>query len=231
MDSFEKISKMDLAALESPNGDLEEAKSEEVETAAETTETTDTANMPAAGEETDVIEAPEDAEEKEEKQQMMEPQGRHYNIDTMIGEDALVHFLFSHTYRQPMMILVTILGVVWPIFAIVKKQDNLLIPIVVAAFVLVWFPVSTYLKAKRAKKYNLAYQQEFHYMLDEWGLHLELGEDAIDVEWKTLTRLLIMKSVIVLYTGKNNAFLIPSAAIEDNRQEIISFIEEMYQNR
>ena len=64
-------------------------------------------------------------------------------------------------------------------------------------------------------------------MLDEWGLHLEIEDDAIDVEWKKVTKMIFYKSVAVIYTGKNNAFLIPSTAMGARREEIMSFIEEM----
>ena len=53
------------------------------------------------------------------------------------------------------------------------------------------------------------------------------GDDAIDVEWKKVTKLIFYKSVAVIYTGKNNAFLIPSAAMGTQREEIMNFIKEM----
>ena len=243
MKSFEEISKMNLADLDRPDGIGEEelgretagmvedssASAKKVETSGNEEDTADVdgletnADMPA--------EVSDDEEEKQpkelEKKVMMEPQGKYYRIDADITQSALNTFLFGHTYRQPLMILVTVLAIAWPIAVIVKKQGNIAMPLICSLFILIWIPFTTYLRAKNAKKLNPIYEQPFHYMFDEWGLHLELGDDAIDVEWKKVTKMIFYKSVAVIYTGKNNAFLIPTEAMGAQRGDILSFIEEM----
>lgn len=238
MKSFEEISKMNLADLDRPDG----AEEEELET--ETTgaagdssvrsEVKATGNAGADDLETseDMMAESSDSEdakpaEELEKKVMMEPQGKHFFIDAEITQQELNTFLFGHTYRQPLMILVTILAIAWPIAVIVKGQSNIAMPLICSLFILIWIPFTTYLRAKNAKKLNPLYEKPFHYMLDEWGLHLEIEDDAIDVEWKKVTKMIFYKSVAVIYTGKNNAFLIPSAAMGARKEEIMSFIEEM----
>lgn len=238
MKSFEEISKMNLADLDRPDG----AEEEELET--ETTgaagdssvrsEVKATGNAGADDLETseDMMAESSDSEdakpaEELEKKVMMEPQGKHFFIDAEITQQELNTFLFGHTYRQPLMILVTILAIAWPIAVIVKGQSNIAMPLICSLFILIWIPFTTYLRAKNAKKLNPLYEKPFHYMLDEWGLHLEIEDDAIDVEWKKVTKMIFYESVAVIYTGKNNAFLIPSAAMGARKEEIMSFIEEM----
>lgn len=239
MKSFEEISKMNLADLDRPDGVGEDQEAG----IAGDAEGSNTANAKKAEENgneegvsnTDNVEADATVEvadeepqpEELEKKVMMEPQGKHFFIDADITQSALNTFLFGHTYRQPLMILVTILAIAWPIAVIVKKQGNIAMPLICSLFILIWIPFTTYLRAKNAKKLNPVYEQQFHYMLDEWGLHLELGDDAIDVEWKKVTKMIFYKSVAVIYTGKNNAFLIPTEAMGAQRGEILSFIEEM----
>ena len=233
MKSFEEISKMNLAELDRPDGVGEEEL--EIETAGEAGDNnTEAKKAGADGLETSAdmpTEVSDNEEEKKpeelEKKVMMEPQGKHYRIDADITQSALNTFLFGHTYRQPLMIIVTVLAIAWPIAAIVKGQGNIAMPLICSLFILIWIPFTTYLRAKNAKKLNPIYEQPFHYMLDEWGLHLELGDDAIDVEWKKVTKIIFYKSVAVIYTGRNNAFLIPSTAMGTQREEIMSFIEEM----
>ena len=230
MKSFEEISKMNLADLDRPDGVGEE----ELET--ETNSTGSEKKAETAGNEeetsTDVLADTSDTEEAKqaeelEKKVMMEPQGKHFFIDANITQQELNTFLFGHTYRQPLMILVTILAIAWPIAVIVKGQSNIAMPVICSLFILIWIPFTTYLRAKNAKKLNPLYEKPFHYMLDEWGLHLEIEDDAIDVEWKKVTKMIFYKSVAVIYTGKNNAFLIPSTAMGARREEIMGFIEEM----
>ena len=238
MKSFEEISKMNLAELDRPDGAGEEELETETTGAAGDSsvrsEVEATGNAGADDSETSeymMAESSdsEDAKQAEEleKKVMMEPQGKHFFIDAEITQQELNTFLFGHTYRQPLMILVTILAIAWPIAVIVKGQSNIAMPVICSLFILIWIPFTTYLRAKNAKKLNPLYEKPFHYMLDEWGLHLEIEDDAIDVEWKKVTKMIFYKSVAVIYTGKNNAFLIPSAAMGARREEIMSFIEEM----
>lgn len=238
MKSFEEISKMNLADLDRPDGAEEEELETEITGAAGDSsvrsEVKATGNAGADDLETSeymMAESSdsEDAKQAEEleKKVMMEPQGKHFFIDAEITQQELNTFLFGHTYRQPLMILVTILAIAWPIAVIVKGQSNIAMPVICSLFILIWIPFTTYLRAKNAKKLNPLYEKPFHYMLDEWGLHLEIEDDAIDVEWKKVTKMIFYKSVAVIYTGKNNAFLIPSAAMGARKEEIMSFIEEM----
>lgn len=243
MKSFEEISKMNLAELDRPDGAGEEDLETETATAAGDSSTggekkaevrTEEGTTGTDGLETsaDRLAETSDSEETKqaeelEKKEMMEPQGKHFFIDAEIAQQELNAFLFGHTYRQPLMILVTILAIAWPIAVIVKGQSNIAMPLICSLFILLWIPFTTYLRARNAKKLNPLYDKPFHYMLDEWGLHLEIEDDAIDVEWKKVTKMIFYKSVAVIYTGKNNAFLIPSAAMGARRKEIMSFIEEM----
>lgn len=238
MKSFEEISKMNLAELDRPDGaGEEELETETIGAAGDSSvrsEVKATGNAGADDLKTseDMMAESSDSEdakqaEELEKKVMMEPQGKHFFIDAEITQQELNTFLFGHTYRQPLMILVTILAIAWPIAVIVKGQSNIAMPLICSLFILIWIPFTTYLRAKNAKKLNPLYEKPFHYMLDEWGLHLEIEDDAIDVEWKKVTKMIFYKSVAVIYTGKNNAFLIPSAAMGARKEEIMSFIEEM----
>lgn len=224
MKSFEEISKMNLAELDRPEGAPEE-DAQNTDVIQHVEESVDTAENTESVQESNS----EEQEEPEElaKKEMMEPQGKNFRIDAEVTQQELTTFLFGHTYRQPLMILVTILAIAWPITILVRRQGSITMPLICSLFILIWIPLTTYLRAKNAKKLNTAYQHTFHYMLDEWGLHLELGDEAIDVEWKKVTKVIFYKSVAVIYTGKNNAFLIPSAAMGERRAEILSFIEEM----
>ena len=228
MKSFEEISRMNLADLDRPDTISEETESLHKEADGVDGETGDTKNAEEAADSLkESVSEGEPAGEELAKKEMMEPQGQHFFVNAKISQQELNAILFGHTYRQPLMILVTVLAIAWPLAVLIKKQGNIAMPLICSLFILIWIPFTTYLRAKNAKKLNPIYNEEFHYMFDEWGLHLELGDDAIDVEWKKVTKLIFYKSVAVIYTGKNNAFLIPSAAMGTQREEIMRFIGEM----
>ena len=64
-------------------------------------------------------------------------------------------------------------------------------------------------------------------MIDEWGVHLELGTEAVDIEWKRIQKCVFLKSVTVLYTNKINAHLIPTSGMGARTEQINQFIKRM----
>lgn len=237
MKGFEEISKMNLADLDRPNGqnpeqETEREESEAVQQAGDEqenpTEGTVTVEDLEGSEEAETVREAEPAENQEEKEEeIREPQGEHYYIDAKVTEKEMIGFLFGHNYRQPLMIIAMLVALAWPVMVIARQDENMLLAVVVAAIVLVALPLSTWNRGKRTVKTNPAYQQTFHYMLDEWGLHLKLGKEAIDVEWNKINKAMFLKSVFVLYTGKVNAFLVPTSGMGEQQEVIKAFVKRM----
>lgn len=225
MQSFEKISKMNLADLDRPESsepvDLEEgANKEGQEDTADIVRVADvegTAEAGTAGTQTG----------SGEKEKMREPEGQHYFMDAKIGEKELLAFLFGHNYRQPLMLVAVLVAVIWPIMVIVRKDNNIFLALALAAIILLALPFSTWSRGKKAARTNPSYQQIFHYMVDEWGLHLELEDKCIDLEWNKVYKCVFMKTVTVIYTSKVNAFLLPAIAMGERKEEINAFIRKM----
>ena len=226
MSSFDKIKNMDLSTIESPEG-ADQTKENAVTDAVETETDTQLEEMTENLQE----EAPEsaqenlqDAEEEPEEKKMMEPQGRHYYFDADFEEKDIVSFVMAHTYRQPSMIFVTLAGIALPIYLLVTHRGSVFIQIAILMLVALYLPISTYARGRASARQNQAYKETFHYMVDEWGLHLELSKDAVDVEWSRVGKMMWLKNMAVLYTGKNNAFLIPFSSLGSRKGEITAFI-------
>ena len=226
MQSFEKISKMNLADLDSPKqpgAPDDEDRREETGAAGEKDEeivtVADVEGTAAAG--------TAGTKETAAKEHMRQPEGEHYYMDARITEKELLAFLFGHNYRQPVMLIAIAIAVIWPVMIIVRGDQNMYLAIALAAIVLLALPLSNWTRGKREAKTNPSYQQTFHYMVDEWGLHLELGDRCIDLEWSKVCKCMYLKSVTAVYTGKSNAFLIPPAAMGDKTEEINAFIRKM----
>ena len=196
MSDLEKFSKMDLANIDRPGGEAD-----------------------SQGEDGAQASEPE----KEVKHEMAKPVGEHYYVNARVTDRELIPFVFRHTYSQPVTILCTVIGIVWPIYNLIRHQ-NLIYSLVCAFVFLVFYPLSTYIQGKKANKANRVYEDEFHYMVDEFGLHLEVLGDAADFAWKDVNRVTVMKPVLVLYTGRNRAFLMPTGAMGDQKDTIIEFI-------
>ena len=160
------------------------------------------------------------------KQHMAAPTGKHYYIDAHVTTKEMTAFLFAHTYTSPLMLAATLIGLIWPIYSVFRAQGSILFACVCAGVFLILMPFSIWRRATTNVKSNPLYEHTFHYMIDEAGLHVELAEHAIDVDWGHVTRKMFLKSTAVIYTGKVNAYLIPTAAMGEQKDEIIKFIKE-----
>lgn len=245
MQSFEKISKMNLADLDRPgnidhpddedrnlDGDTGVFEQDAVdgvgqtadladgEDGADTVTVADVEGTAAAG-----VAGTKTA--AEEKKHMRQPVGEHYYMDAQITEKELLAFLFGHNYRQPLILVALAVAIIWPIMIIVRRDNNMMLAIALAAIVLLALPLSTWSRGKKAAKSNPSYKQTFHYMVDEWGLHLELGDECLDLEWNKVYKCMFLKSVTAVYTGKVNAFLIPTSAMGEQKAKINAFIKKM----
>lgn len=237
MSGFGDISRMNLADLErkgpSQNTEAEEeldAVQEETEEAVESEETEETAAESTAVEVTEetAVETPvtETTETPKEPGHLPEPEGKHFYVDTKITAKEMQAFLFGHNYRQPLMVIATIIGVCWPIAMLLQNRGEMWIAVLcIALFVLV-IPLNTWNKGRMTVNKNPIYKNTFHYMLDEIGLHLELSGETVDVEWKRVYKVMFLKSVLVIYTGKLNAYLIPTASMGAQKEEIHEFVKK-----
>ena len=235
MDSFEKISKMNLADLERPDADYSEPGdvNGEIDTneqdlnldsdadGAEKSPLTvgDVEGTPAAG-----TAGTDSVADTAKKERMREPEGEHYYFDAKITEKELLAFLFNHNYHQPLMLVAVAVAVIWPIMIIIREDSNMLLALALAALILVALPLSTWSRGRKAARTNPSYKQVFHYMVDEWGLHLELDDKCIDLEWNKVLKCYYLKSVTVIYTSKINAFLLPAEGMAEQREQINALI-------
>lgn len=159
------------------------------------------------------------------------PVGRHYKIDAEITEQELRNFRLAHEYRRPTILLVNAMAVFFIIYSALTRVGgmNMGITIGLGILIILYYPFIIATKTKGIKNNSKVFQQVFHYMLDEEGLHLKVDKEAVDVEWKYVRKLMVLKSSLVVYTGKNNAWIIPTKDMGDQKDEIIAFLQEKIQ--
>lgn len=223
MEGFDKIRDLNLAEL-GEKKDVEEEIPEEIE----------------EGQQESLAERNEEEEESlesdlsedsvpQKKEKMDDPVGKHYYVDADITETVLRKFLFGHSYRQPVSILITVMAILFPIIYIVKGSPQTPLAIMVAVVILIYYPLTIFMKAKKIKRTNKTFAERFHYMFDEKGCHLQLSEEAIDVDWKYFKKIMVLKSLVVIYTNRYNGYIVPTENMGEQKEEIIDFLREKIQ--
>ena len=167
----------------------------------------------------------------EENQEERTPVGRHYVIDAEITEQELRNFRLAHEYRRPTILLVNAVAIFFIIYSALSgvKGMNLGLTIGLGILIILYYPFIIATKTKGIKNNSKVFQQIFHYMLDEEGLHLKVDKESVDVEWKYVRKLMVLKSSLVVYTGKANAWIIPTKDMGDQKDEITAFLQEKIQ--
>ena len=171
-------------------------------------------------------------ETKEADSEDRVPVGRHYVIDAEITESELRNFRLAHEYRRPTILLVNAMAIFFIIYSALRGVNgmNMGVTIGLGILIILYYPFIIATKTKGIKNNSKVFQQVFHYVLDEEGLHLKVGTEAVDVEWKYVTKLMVLKSSLVVYTGKVNAWIIPAKDMGDQKEEIIAFVKEKTQS-
>lgn len=230
MSDFSDISRMNLSELDRKGQQTQEGD-EEITLSAEAEDEISESSVDETGEEMIEDETAENEIEPEvevidDKERMAAPNGKHYYVDAEITPKEMRAFMFAHNYRSPLMIMATLVGLVWPVYTAVKAEGSMMVACVCAAVFLILMPFSIWRRATTSVTQNAIYQNTFHYMLDETGIHLEIGSHTVNVEWSQVTKKMFLKSCVAVYTGKVNAYLIPTEAMGDRKEEITGFIKE-----
>lgn len=216
MEGFDKIRNMNLAELGDHDDDDQEMDSLIV--------SEDTMEEDAAEESCIIDETDEDGVPKLKKT-MADPVGTYYRVDADITNEEMRNFLLGHTYRQPITYILYILAILFPIACMIKGKD-VLMALFVSVMIIVYYPLTIFMRSKKVMNTNKTFANTFHYMFDEVGCHLEVGEQAVDVEWKYFHKILALKSVVVIYTSKVNGYLIPTKDMGASQEEIVAFLKK-----
>lgn len=161
---------------------------------------------------------------------IMDPQGTYYEINAKMTEGIMRNFFFGHYFRQPLMILITLMGIISLGYSFTKVCPSPGLYAMVGLCIILGYPISFLVKSKTIVKNNPLYREPFYYMIDEWGFHLKAGKECLDVEWKRFIKVRRMKTTAVLYTGKNNGYLLPYEDLGSRKEEIIAFCEKKITN-
>lgn len=219
MKGFDKIRDMNLAELEKVSDQASDQTEEDQDLS-------------------DGKEAVSQNGEKESKNScVMEPQGKYYEMNAAMTEEVMRDFFFGHYYRQPIMLALLLIGAVSLGYVFTGKANTPMLYVMISAFIFLGYPLSFFFKAHITVRRNPLYKAPFYYMMDQWGFHLkvetgypDIETKCLDIEWKRFIKTRRLKKSAVLYTGKNNGYLLPYVDLGDKKEEIIAFCEEKIKN-
>lgn len=90
--------------------------------------------------------------------------------------------------------------------------------------IVLYLPISLYLKSANQVKLNPVFKEPLHYILDEKGITVRSGENEDSMEWSQMYKATSTTTSVILYTNKVNACVFPKSDMGDMKDQAIMMI-------
>ena len=142
-------------------------------------------------------------------------------FDVKITTAALYDYMLRHTYTSLQGVIGTAFGAFSILFYCIDKNPLYL---AIAAVILLYLPVTLYLRAKTQALSTPAFKAPLHYRLDEKGVTVSQGETTQTQAWDKVVKAVSTKNSIIVYTSKVNASIFPRKDLGGKQNDVIRTI-------
>ncbi|MCI8466240.1 MAG: YcxB family protein [Lachnospiraceae bacterium] len=142
----------------------------------------------------------------------------------------LFRFQIYHMYMGVMGFLLGLLAVV-ALADLIGNFSNMTtgtraICIILILWAIVLNPVNMYFRAKKQAQTVELFKNPIELEIDEKGLTIIQGENGGLVEWKNITKIVILKKLAIFYMGKVRAHLLPLDQIPETADEAVELVKK-----
>lgn len=149
---------------------------------------------------------------KEQKQDKVE-------FDVQLQPKDLYRFNIYQTYTGIQGWISVILGILGFVMAGITfgeaELPYTILYIVVGFLFLFYIPVSLWFRAKAVLKTNTVLAGKLHYEVSDEQIHVTQGEDAGDLPWEAIYKIVANKNQVLIYSTRINAYVVPREQIGD----------------
>ena len=134
-------------------------------------------------------------------------------FDVKITANDMYRFNMYHIYTSftgILSILAAVLGFVAAVGTYGKVDTMYTVLYIIFGIVfLFYFPLTLKMRAARQISMSEALKSTLHYMLDDEGVHVSLGEENALLEWKQIYKMVSTKHNVLIYSSRVNAYILP----------------------
>lgn len=142
-------------------------------------------------------------------------------FDVKMNTSKLYDFNLQHTYKKPISILVTAIGFVLIVLFAAKLQWFYLVFGLIA---ILYTPIT--LLTSSATKVKLLFPEPLHYLLNDEGITVSVGEESETIPWENCIKACNTKQSYFVYTAPNAAFIFPQKDMGDKNVDVLKMICE-----
>lgn len=142
-------------------------------------------------------------------------------FDVKITCGSLYDYLLHYTYTSLQGLVGAGAGALFLVEYFVSRQFLFL---ACGLLILVYLPVSLYLRAKQ-QSLNPVFKQPIHYRMTEEGIEISQGEETQTHGWDVFYKAGSTMGSVLLYTTKRNATIFPKRQLQE--QDVLGKVMEM----
>lgn len=142
-------------------------------------------------------------------------------FDVKIDGNVLYDYMLQHTMTSAQGLLGTMVGALM-IVAFFMNQG--IIYLIAGVFIVLYLPVTLYVKAHAQAKANTIFYKPLHYRLTEEGIEASQDDTVNLLEWDKFLKATSTRSSVIVYTTKINACIFPKKAMGDKSAKVIEMI-------
>jgi GR25 family glycosyltransferase involved in LPS biosynthesis len=145
-------------------------------------------------------------------------------IETKMALKDFMRLVFFLTYRRPMVLLVTFLGIVfstWGALALVGIIDFAAFSpgftLLYGLFFLGWIPAAAYLRGRKQYASSKRSQELRKFEFTPQGIQMETETSNVDYKWSTVYEVKRSGKWVLIYLSRAEAIFIPRDAFSEEK--------------
>jgi hypothetical protein len=142
-------------------------------------------------------------------------------FDIQITSADLYDYLLSYTYSSPSGLIGSVAGA---LRIVAGAAGSGILCILAGIVVLLYLPVTLFLKSKQQFLNTPAFQQPLHYKMTEEGVEVSQGDEVQKQKWEDMYKAVSTTKSIVLYTSGRNASIFPRRELGEKLPGVIEII-------
>lgn len=145
-------------------------------------------------------------------------------FDIQLTTRDVFRFNMYQTYRGMQGIISVLLPAIIVGVVIRNYKDfgtaNALLYLGIALILLLYIPISLWLRSKKVLKTNEPLAKPLHFAFSEETISVSQEEQAVEFKWENVYKMIATKSLVLVYTNRLNAYIIPRTQIQEEYQKL-----------
>ncbi|MBQ9927960.1 MAG: YcxB family protein [Lachnospiraceae bacterium] len=144
-------------------------------------------------------------------------------FDVKMTSGDLYDYMLHHTYGSMSGLIGAVAGA---LMVVAGFSGAGVLCIIAGIVILLYLPVTLFLKSKQQFLANPAFKQPLHYKLTEEGIEVSQGEEVQSQKWEDMYKAVSTTKSLVIYTTAVNAAIFPRRDLGEHLPAVIEIISK-----